>query len=74
MKNMALVVSGVVHGTGRMQGHGRHAGNIVDGEGPYGISVAFHSSKQTLRVTIFLKDDYADNREQSATDTDTQPR
>ena len=61
MKNMALVVNGVVHGSGRMSGKEGTAGQLIDSEGPYGISVAFNNQKQTLRVVLFLKDDDGNN-------------
>ena len=57
MKNMALVAHGVVHGNGRMSGKGVHAGQLVDKEGPYGVSVAFNNNKQTLRVMLFLTEE-----------------
>ena len=61
MQNMALVVNGVVHGSGRMSGKEGTAGQLIDSEGPYGISVAFNNQKQTLRVVLFLKDDDGNN-------------
>ncbi|CAB4241155.1 hypothetical protein UFOVP228_7 [uncultured Caudovirales phage] len=73
MKNMALVAHGVVHGNGRMSAQGPRAGQMVDREGPYGISVAFNNNKQTLNVSLFLEEDDGHHREQSTADQDTQP-
>ena len=57
MKNMALVAYGVVHGLGRMSGKGIRAGQLIDSEGPYGISVAFNNQRQTIRVVLFLMEE-----------------
>ena len=72
MRNMALVVYGVVYGRGLMKGSVRYAGQLVDSEGPYGIRVAFNNNRQTLRVALFLMEDEDGNhREQGTADQDT---
>ena len=72
MRNMALVAYGVVHGRGRMSGKGIRAGQLIDSEGPYGVSVAFDNQKQTLRVALFITEDEDGNhREQGTADQDT---